>query len=115
MQGPGAGRVVGTSLDPRAPNWVCPERMPPSQEPGIRSQMWPEGNRRISQKEAELVEICTNNSTKDPQEGPVHSIPTQLVQPSQQCQRVCFCPLGFGDTEKECSAPTTVKEPGEDG
>ena len=31
-------QVMGAYLDPRAPNWVYPERLPPSQDPGTRSQ-----------------------------------------------------------------------------
>jgi len=34
----GAGPVMGASLDPRAPNWVYLERLPPSQDPGTRNQ-----------------------------------------------------------------------------
>ena len=34
----GAGPVMGASLDRRAPNWVHLERLPPSQDPGTRSQ-----------------------------------------------------------------------------
>ena len=33
----GAGPVMGASLDPRAPNWVYLESLPPSQDPGTCS------------------------------------------------------------------------------
>lgn len=73
---------VGTSMDLRVPNWVCPKRPHLVEEPWTKSG----GSQRGSQdvRGRSKVRNC-------PQEGPAPSFASRLVQPSQQDSALTPC------------------------